>query len=86
MRNPFPQLRDEVAARKERLQHAHDGHKKPGVQRLYLLASRQAQTRQDVARLLGVHRHAMSRWLALYATGVWRPCWRPPFPPATPSP
>jgi transposase-like protein len=36
---------------------------------LYLLASRQAHTRQDVARLLGVHRNTISRWLTLYATG-----------------
>jgi hypothetical protein len=36
---------------------------------LYLLASGQAHTRQDVARLLGLHRHTMSRWLAIYAVG-----------------
>lgn len=36
---------------------------------LYLLATRQAQDRQDVARLLGVHRNTISRWLALYAAG-----------------
>jgi transposase len=68
MRKPIPTIGEEVAALKERLQHEHDGHKKPRVQMLSLLASGQAQTRQDVARLLGVHRHTMSRWLALYAT------------------
>jgi hypothetical protein len=36
---------------------------------LYLLASGQAHTRQDVARLLGAHRNTISRGLALYATG-----------------
>jgi transposase len=36
---------------------------------LYLLASRQAPTRQDAARLLGVHRHPISRGLARYAAG-----------------
>ena len=36
---------------------------------LYLLASGQAQTRQDVARLLGVHRNTIGHWLAIYATG-----------------
>ena len=35
----------------------------------YLLVSQPAQTRQDVARLLGVHRHAVSRWRALSAAG-----------------
>ena len=69
MRNPIPPIHEDVAALKERLQHEHDGHKKPRVQMLYLLASRQAHTRQDVARLLGVHRNTISRWLALYATG-----------------
>jgi transposase len=69
MRNPVPTIREEGAALKERLQHERDGHKKPRVQMLYLLASGQAQTRQDVARLLGVHRNTISRWLALYATG-----------------
>ena len=69
MRNPIPPIHEAVAALKERLQHEHDGHKKPRVQMLYLLASGQAQTRQDVARLLGVHRNTISRWLALYAAG-----------------
>jgi transposase len=36
---------------------------------LYLLASGQAQTRQDVARLLGIHRNTIGHWLAIYATG-----------------
>ncbi len=69
MRNPIPPIHEEVAALKERLQHAYDGHKKPRLQMLYLLVSQQAHTRQDVARLLGVHRNTISRWLALYAAG-----------------
>jgi transposase len=36
---------------------------------LYVLASGQAQTRQDVARLLGVHRNTIGHWLARYAAG-----------------
>src|ERR671914_2572730 len=69
MRNPIPPIHEAVAALKERLQHEHDGHKKPRVQMLYLLASGQAQTRQDVARLLGVHRNTIGHWLALYEAG-----------------
>jgi transposase len=42
---------------------------KARLQMLSLLASRQAHTRQDVAQLLGVHRHTIGRWLALYAPG-----------------
>jgi Homeodomain-like domain len=69
MRHPVPTIREEVAALKARRQPAHDGHTKPRLQLLSLLASVPAQTRQDVARLLGVHRHTLSRWLALDATG-----------------
>jgi transposase len=69
MRHAIPPIHDEVAALKERLQHEHDGHKTPRLQMLYLLASRQAHTRQDVSRLLGIHRHTMSRWLARDAAG-----------------
>lgn len=69
MRNPIPPISEAVAVLKERLQHEHDGHKKPRLQMLYLLASGHARTRQDVARLLGVHRNTVSRWLAVYAGG-----------------
>jgi transposase-like protein len=67
MRNSMPPLHEEGTALKERLQHAHDGHKKPRLQMRYLRARRQAHTRQDVSRLLGVHRNTLSRWLAIYA-------------------
>jgi transposase len=69
MRNPVPPIREDEATLKQRLQHEHDGHKKPRLQMLYLLATRQAQDRQDVARLLGVHRNTIGRWLARYAAG-----------------
>jgi transposase len=69
MRNPVPPILEDEAALKERLRHEHDGHKKPRLQMLYLLVTRQAQDRQDVARLLGVHRNTISRWLARYAAG-----------------
>jgi hypothetical protein len=51
------------------LQHDHDGHKKPRLQMLSLLASGQAQPRQQRAHLLGGHRHTIGRWLAIYARG-----------------
>lgn len=67
MRNPLPVIHEDEAALKQRLQHAHDGHQQPRLHMLYLLATRQAQDRQEVARLLGVHRNTVRRWLALYA-------------------
>ena len=69
MRNPVPPIREDEATLKQRLQHEHDGHKKLRLHMLYLLATGQAQARQDVARLLGVHRNTIGRWLALYAAG-----------------
>jgi transposase len=69
MRHPVPPIREDAATLTQRLQHEHDGQKKPRFHMLYLLATRQAQDRQDVARLLGVHRHTIGRWLALYAAG-----------------
>jgi transposase len=69
MRIAIPPLREHVDDLKHRLQREHDGHKKPRLQMLYLLASGQARNRQEVAALLGVHRHTIGRWLALYAAG-----------------
>jgi transposase len=69
MHNVIPPIHEAVAALKERLRHAPDGPKKPRLQMLYLLASGPAHSRQEVARLLGVHRNTVSRWLALYAAG-----------------
>jgi transposase len=69
MRTAVPPITDHVDALRYRLQREHNGHTKPRLQMLYLLASGQARTRQDVAQLLGVHRNTISRWLAIYASG-----------------
>jgi transposase len=69
MRHPIPPIPEAAAALKGHLHHERDGQKKPRLQMLYLLASGQAHTRQDVARLLGVHRNTVSHWLAVYAAG-----------------
>jgi transposase len=69
MRNALPVIREDAAPLKQRLRHEQNGRKKSRLQRLYLLASGQAQTRRDVAQLLGIHRNAVGHWLALYATG-----------------
>lgn len=69
MRHPVPPIHEDSAALKKRRQHEHDAHQKPRLQMLSLLASGQAQTRQDIARLLGVQRHPLNRWLAGYAVG-----------------
>jgi transposase len=69
MRRAMPPITELTDDLKHRLQREHDGHKKPRLQMLYVLASGQAHTRQDVAQLLGVHRNTLGRWLARSAAG-----------------
>ena len=69
MRKVLPVIVEDAEILKQRLSRERNGRKKPRLQMLYLLASGQAQTRQDVARLLGVHRNTLGHWLAIYATG-----------------
>jgi transposase len=69
MRRALPAITEEVATLKRRLQHEHESRKKLRLQMLSGLARGQALTRQDVARLLGVHRQAIGHWLARYAAG-----------------
>ena len=69
MRTAIPPITDQTDDLKRRVQREHDGHKKPRLQMLYLLATGPAHTRQDVAPRLGVHRNTIGRWLAIYAAG-----------------
>jgi transposase len=69
MRNAVPIITEAAEALKERLHRERDGRKRSRLQLLYLLASGQAQTRRDVAQLLGVHRNTIGHWLARYAAG-----------------
>lgn len=69
MRRAIPPITDHIDDLKHCLQREHDGHKKPRLQMLYLLACGHAHTRQDVAHLLGVHRNTIGRWLGIYASG-----------------
>jgi transposase len=69
MRKVIPVITEDVESLKQRLQRERNGRKNPRLQMLYLLASGQAQTHQDVPKLLGVHRHTIGHWLAIYETG-----------------
>jgi transposase len=69
MHRAIPYISEHGDELQQRLRHEQDGHKRPRLQMLYLLASGQAHSRQAVARLLGVHRNTVGRWLALYAAG-----------------
>lgn len=69
MRKPLPAMTEDAATLKQQLQREHDGRKRPRLQMLYLLASGQARTRPAAAQLVGVHRHTIGHWLALYKAG-----------------
>jgi transposase len=69
MRKALPVITEDTETLKRLVQHEHNGRKKPRLQMLNWLASGQAQTRRDVAQLLGVHRNTISHWLALYEAG-----------------
>ncbi len=69
MRKALPVITEPTETLKRLLQREHHGRKEPRLQMLYWLASGQAQTRRDVAQLLGVHRNTISHWLALYEAG-----------------
>jgi hypothetical protein len=69
MRHPRPPIRAAEATRKARLPREPDGQRTPRLQMRYLLVTRHAQDRQDVARWLGGPRHPIGRWLARDAAG-----------------
>jgi transposase len=69
MRKALPVITEAVETLKQHLQREQDGRKKSRLQMLYWLASGQAQTRQEVAQLLGVHRNTIGHWLARYEAG-----------------
>jgi hypothetical protein len=69
MRTALPPITDHTDELQHRLPREHDGHTKPRLQRLDLLASGPAHTRQDGAHWLGGHRHPIGRWLATSAAG-----------------
>jgi hypothetical protein len=69
MRTPVPLMTAEAATLQQRRQRERDGRKTSRLPRLYWRASGHAPTRQDVAQLLGVHRHPMGHGRAMYAAG-----------------
>ena len=54
---------------KQGLPQERDGRKQPRLQMLSVLASGPAQTRLEVAQLLGVHRNTIGHWLRRYEGG-----------------
>ena len=69
MKQPIPPIHETPEALKRLLAAERDGQRRQRLQALYLLQSQQARTRLHVARLLGVSRNTVGRWLAAYKTG-----------------
>lgn len=69
MRKKLPTIDESAEALQQRLKSEKDVKKRQRLHALYLVASGQARHRQDIAPLLGVHRHSVAAWLDAYAEG-----------------
>ncbi len=69
MRRAMPPITECVDDLKQRLQREQDRRNKPRLHRRYLLVTGHAQTRQQLAILLGLSRNTVGHWLASYEAG-----------------
>lgn len=69
MRHPLPTIGESADDLKAQLTQERHPAKRLRLHALYLLASDQAHSRQEVARLLGVDRNTVGRWLTAYRDG-----------------
>jgi transposase len=69
MRKKRPTIHERAEELHQRMKSEPDGKNRQRLHALYLVASGQARHRQEVARLLGVHRHSVAAWFEAYATG-----------------
>ena len=69
MRKPIPPIHQSADELKQRFKEASHPATQQRLHALYLLASGQARSRQEVATLLGVDRNTVGRWLVTYERG-----------------
>jgi transposase len=69
MRKAMPTITESAAELQRRMHREKDGKKRQRLHALYLAASGHARHRQDIAALLGVHRHSVAAWFNAYAAG-----------------
>ena len=69
MRKKMPPITESADALRQRRRQEKDPKKRQRLQALYLAASGRAHHRQEIADILGVHRHSVAAWFAAYAAG-----------------
>jgi transposase len=66
MNKALPKTKETALELKEMLNQERDGKRQNRLQALYLIASKQAKSRTQIAALLGKSRNTISNWLSLY--------------------
>jgi transposase len=69
MRKPMPRITESANELQRRMKSEPDLKKRQRLHAFYLAASGQARQRQEIAALLGVHRHSVAAWFKAYAEG-----------------
>ena len=69
MRKALPRITESADELQRRMKSEPDIKKRQRLHALYLAASGQARQRQEIAALLGVHRHSVAAWFRAYAEG-----------------
>ncbi|TAK79641.1 MAG: helix-turn-helix domain-containing protein [Betaproteobacteria bacterium] len=69
MRKKIPKIHESVEQLQILFKSEKDLQKKQRLQALYLLQSKQAKTRLDLASFFSLHRHTIAQWLNLYEDG-----------------
>jgi transposase len=69
MRKKMPPITESAAELQQRMKQEKDVKKRQRLQALYLVVSGHAHYRQELAALMGVHRHSVAAWLEAYAEG-----------------
>ena len=69
MRKRIPKIHESVEVLQTLFKSEKEPHKKQRLQALYLLQSKQAKTRLDLASFFSLHRHTIAHWLDLYEDG-----------------
>ena len=69
MRKKMPTIAASADALHQRMKQEKDLKKRQRLQALSLAASGRARHRQEIAALLGVHRHSVAAWFDAYAAG-----------------